>query len=46
MGVYHGFDKNETTTMFFLNKPSLVNIVMSEESTLYEINFYGGPYFY
>ena len=24
MGVYHGFEKNETATMFFLKKPSLV----------------------
>ena len=21
MGVYHGFEKNETATMFFLKKP-------------------------
>ena len=30
MGAYHGFDsfeKNETATMFFLKKPSLVNII-------------------
>ena len=26
MGVYHGFEKNETATMFFLKKPSLVII--------------------
>ena len=26
MGVYHGFEKNETATMFFLKKPSLVLI--------------------
>ena len=25
MGVYHGFEKNETATMFFLKKPSLVH---------------------
>ena len=24
MGAYHGFEKNETATMFFLKKPSLV----------------------
>ena len=24
MGVYHGFEMNETATMFFLKKPSLV----------------------
>ena len=24
MGVYHGFEKNETATMFVLKKPSLV----------------------
>ena len=24
MGAYHGFEKNETATMFFLIKPSLV----------------------
>ena len=24
MGVYHGFEKNEAATMFFLKKPSLV----------------------
>ena len=24
MGVYHSFKKNETATMFFLEKPSLV----------------------
>ena len=24
MGVYHGFENNETATMFFLKKPSLV----------------------
>ena len=24
MGVYHGFEKSETTTMFFLKKLSLV----------------------
>ena len=24
MGVYHSFEKNETATMFFLKKPSLV----------------------
>ena len=24
MGVYHSFEKNETATMFFLEKPSLV----------------------
>ena len=24
MGVYHGFEKNETAAMFFLKKPSLV----------------------
>ena len=28
MGVYHGFEKNETATMFFLKKPSLVNITV------------------
>ena len=27
MGVYHGFEKNETATMFFLKKPSLVQRV-------------------
>ena len=26
MGVYHGFEKKETTTMFFLEKPSLVGL--------------------
>ena len=25
-GVYHGFEKNETATMFFLKKPSLVGM--------------------
>ena len=24
MGVCHGFEKNETATMFFLKKPSLI----------------------
>ena len=24
MGIYHSFEKNETATMFFLKKPSLV----------------------
>ena len=28
MGVYHGFEKNETATMFFLKKPSLVFLVI------------------
>ena len=31
MGVYHGFKKNETATMFFLKKPSLVlNIIVAK----------------
>ena len=29
MGVYHGFEKNETATMFFLKKPSLVLFVFN-----------------
>ena len=28
MGVSHGFEKNETATMFFLEKPSLVFLVV------------------
>ena len=33
MGVYHGFEKNETATMFFLKKPSLVyiHVIYSEK---------------
>ena len=30
MGVYHGFKKNETATMFFIEKPSLVSISPSK----------------
>ena len=29
MGACHGFEKNETATMFFLKKPSLVNIIFN-----------------
>ena len=28
MGAYHGFEKNETATMFFHKKPSLVRWVV------------------
>ena len=28
MGVEHGFEKNETATMLFLKKPSLVIIII------------------
>ena len=31
MGVSHGFEKNETATMFFLKKPSLVNYIFGVE---------------
>ena len=34
MGVYHGFEKNETATMFFLKKPPLV-IVTSSSSCMF-----------
>ena len=37
MGVYHGFEKNETATMVFLKKPSLV-LIANTESNLIKIN--------
>ena len=35
MGVYHGFEKNETATMFFLKKPSLVMIYVQSRPAIH-----------
>ena len=39
MGVYHGFEKNETATMFFLKKPFLVNLNKGQNRLIFETDF-------